>query len=347
MPRYDDGDVFVLTGAEDLVRYATRVVDPDSGRVAWVPEEPSVRADHRVFRYRPRTEGMFARIERWVHTTTGETHWRTITKDNVTSMFGDTAATRLSDPDDEQRVYEWLLHETYDALGNHTLCEYAADDPSLYDDDNADLRLPEIFEQRRRPTNRYLRRVYYGNLPEPLVDSQQQPSRTPMARPSGISAGAAATPSKWCSTTATGPRPPFCLIRNRPPDSWSSSARTSRRRRRVGRCRSATDRFSTSGPGSRSEPCDAAAAVLMFHHFAELGGPTLVRSTDFTYDTDPDTVISLLAAATVTGYDKDAPGGYRSASMPPVTFAYSQFRAPPAALPIARGPGRRHAAAGL
>ena len=79
----------------------------------------------------------------------------------------------MSDPNDDQRVYEWLLHETYDALGNHTLCEYAADDPSLWDDDNPDLRLPEIFERRRRPTNRYLRRVYYGNLPEPLVDSQQ------------------------------------------------------------------------------------------------------------------------------------------------------------------------------
>ena len=136
LPRYDDDDVFVLTGAEDLVRFATRVVDPDSGRVTWVPEEPALRADHSVFRYRPRTEGLFARIERWVNTATGETHWRTITKDNVTSMFGDTAATRLADPNDDQRVYEWLLHETHDASGNHTLCEYAADDPSLYDDDS-------------------------------------------------------------------------------------------------------------------------------------------------------------------------------------------------------------------
>ena len=41
LPRYDDGDVFVLTGAEDLVPYATRVVDPDSGRVTWAPEEPT------------------------------------------------------------------------------------------------------------------------------------------------------------------------------------------------------------------------------------------------------------------------------------------------------------------
>ena len=57
------------------------------------------RDDHSVFRYRPRTEGLFARIERWVHTTTGETHWRTITKDNVTTVFGDTAATRVCRPE--------------------------------------------------------------------------------------------------------------------------------------------------------------------------------------------------------------------------------------------------------
>src|SRR5262249_11042941 len=66
--------------------------------------------------------------------------------------------------------------------------------------------------------------------------------------------------------------------------------------------------------------------VLMFHHFAELGGPTLVRSTDFDYRSDPDTLLSLLTAVTVTGYRKDASGAYKSASMPPVTFKYSEFR---------------------
>ena len=63
----------------------------------------------------------------------------------------------------------------------------------------------------------------------------------------------------------------------------------------------------------------------MFHHFAELGGPTLVRSTDFDYRTDPDTLLSLLTAVTVTGHRKDAAGIYKSASMPSVTFKYSEF----------------------
>ena len=64
----------------------------------------------------------------------------------------------------------------------------------------------------------------------------------------------------------------------------------------------------------------------MFHHFAELGGPTLVRSTDFDYRNDPDTLLSFLTAVTVTGYQKDAAGIYQSAGMPPVTFKYSEFR---------------------
>ena len=51
----------------------------------------------------------------------------------------------------------------------------------------------------------------------------------------------------------------------------------------------------------------------MFHHFAELGGPTLVRSTDFDYRNDPETLVSFLTAVTVTGYQKDAAGTYKSA----------------------------------
>ncbi len=43
LPRYDDGDVFVLSGSEDLVRCLQKVVDPESGRMTWVPQDPVVR----------------------------------------------------------------------------------------------------------------------------------------------------------------------------------------------------------------------------------------------------------------------------------------------------------------
>jgi hypothetical protein len=41
LPKYDDSDVFVLSGAEDLVPCLKRVVDSSSGQETWVPEDPS------------------------------------------------------------------------------------------------------------------------------------------------------------------------------------------------------------------------------------------------------------------------------------------------------------------
>src|SRR5262245_39998305 len=95
MPRYDDGaesDVLLLAGAEDLVP----VLRPGAGG-AWV-RDATERDGYRVERYRPRVEGLFARIERWTHLQTGETHWRSISKENVTSLYGMTNQSRVFDP---------------------------------------------------------------------------------------------------------------------------------------------------------------------------------------------------------------------------------------------------------
>ena len=41
-----------------------------------------------IERYRPRIEGLFARIERWTEAATGDVHWRSITGDHVTTAGG-------------------------------------------------------------------------------------------------------------------------------------------------------------------------------------------------------------------------------------------------------------------
>jgi RHS repeat-associated protein len=327
LPRYNDDDVFVMSGAEDLVRCLKKVIDPASNAVTWVPEDPIIRSDFTVFLYRPRTEGLFARIERWVHTTSGQTHWRTITKDNITSLFGSTVASRLTDPANDARVYEWLLQETFDAFGNHSLCEYAADDPALYADNNPDARLSDIFEQNRIATQRYLRRIYYGNLPEPLLDAQANP----VSYADGTAIGhlregrryafeAVFDYGDWDTPTAL-PHPQAMLANQQELFGADPAKSTTRRAVPI-----RTDRFSHFRAGFDIRTLRRCRRVLMFHHFAELGGPTLVRSTDFTYRTDPDTAASLLSEVTLTGYDKDAQGQYRSASMPPVVFSYAQFK---------------------
>ncbi|HEX5685908.1 MAG TPA: SpvB/TcaC N-terminal domain-containing protein, partial [Ideonella sp.] len=327
LPRYGDGDVFVMSGAEDLVRCLKQVVDLDSGESSWVPLDPIERSDHLVFLYRPRTEGLFARIERWVHTGTGETHWRTITKDNVTSLFGNTATSRLTDPADDGRVYEWLLQETFDALGNHGLFEYAADDPALYRGGSPDGRLPEAFEQGRIATQRYPRRIYYGNLPEPLLDAQGQP----ITYADGSAVGHLRNGRRYAFEAVFDYGDwdgPTCLPHPSPlPEARQELFGADPQTSSTGRLAPIrSDRFSHCRAGFDIRTLRRCQRVLMFHHFAELGGPTLVRSTDFSYSTDPDTQASLLSAVTVTGYDKDGAGVYRAASMPPVTFDYAPFK---------------------
>src|SRR6267142_1041490 len=103
LPRYFDAhdpDVFILSGAEDLVPV---LVQNAQGK--WERENLPVRrvngVAYRVDRYRPRIEGLFARIERWTNATDA-THvfWRSISKDNITTWYGKTSDSRIADPAD-------------------------------------------------------------------------------------------------------------------------------------------------------------------------------------------------------------------------------------------------------
>ncbi len=160
LPTYKDLDVFVMSGAEDLVPHLQKIANNQ-----WVPVVTD-HGDFTVSLYRPRTEGQFARIERWERKADRDVHWRAITKDNVTSIYGRTATARIVDPDsgldpdNAKRVYEWLLEETFDAKGNHMLYEYVQE--------NAALQLPGIHEHNRGYTQAYIRRILYGNTPENL-----------------------------------------------------------------------------------------------------------------------------------------------------------------------------------
>jgi hypothetical protein len=112
LPRYRDGeqsDVFVMSGFEDLV---PALVAP-----TWKPDVVE-RDGFRVERFRPRIEGAFARIERWTDQATGIAHWRTITGDNVTTLYGRSSAARIADPTDDRRIFQWLIEETRDDKGN-------------------------------------------------------------------------------------------------------------------------------------------------------------------------------------------------------------------------------------
>jgi len=116
LPQYRDAeesDVFILSGAEDLVPVGSATNDLSN--------------TYSVQRYRPRIEGLFARIERWTERASRKMHWRSISKDNITTLYGRTADSQIVDPPDPTRIFSWLNCESYDDKGNAIRYQYKAE----------------------------------------------------------------------------------------------------------------------------------------------------------------------------------------------------------------------------
>jgi hypothetical protein len=120
LPQYHDSeesDVFLLSGAEDLVPVLVQ------NGAQWNREPPHSRTVNRfnyiIQSYRPRVEGLFARIERWTNQANpSDTFWRSISKDNITTWYGRTPESRIHDSADSSRIFSWLICESHDDKGN-------------------------------------------------------------------------------------------------------------------------------------------------------------------------------------------------------------------------------------
>ena len=171
LPQYLDAiesDVFILSGAEDLVPLFKK--DPKGQWIRdkndhfvfdedWYDEKGDVvsQADQYAYvvrRYRPRVEGLFARIERWTHIADGRVHWRSISKDNVLTVYGRDNTSQIANPGNENQVFSWLICESYDDRGNVILYEYVAENWDGVDTSQLNER------HRSRTANRYLKRIF-------------------------------------------------------------------------------------------------------------------------------------------------------------------------------------------
>jgi RHS repeat-associated protein len=288
-----DADTFILAGYEDLVPFRTE-------RDGTWREEPARRTeggrDYLVQHYRPRVEGLFARIERWRHLGTGETHWRTITGGNVTTLYGATAASRVGDPADPSRVFSWLISATYDDTGNATRYDYAAED-------SAGVGTARPSERNRtagaRSANRYIKRIRYGN-------------REPWRPGIGAIRAGHEPGGGWLFETVfdygdhrrDAPRP-------EPDRPWPARS----------------DPFSTYRPGFEVRTYRRCHRVLMFHHFPDepgVGADCLVSSTDLTYASTGGSGMTTVASVSHTGYRRRDDGSYHAESLPPLELCYSQ-----------------------
>ena len=165
LPRYDDAaesDVFLLSGAEDLVP----VLEGDGSRA----EDRVSAPGFVVHRYRPRLEGLFARIERWTRISDADVHWRSISGDNILTIYGQDARSRVADPIDARRIFSWLVCETRDDRGNAIRYDYKPEDGESVELAAAHERNRGARDDPRRTGCRYLKRIRYGNR-TPLLDA--------------------------------------------------------------------------------------------------------------------------------------------------------------------------------
>ena len=307
LPTYTEDDVFVMSGAEDLVPHLRQVTN-EPPRWEHLFEE---RGDYVISVYRPRTEGQFVRIEKWVHRN-GEVHWRAITPQNVTSIYGRTPRARTAEQGRADHVFEWLLEETFDARGNHILYEYVQEDPALI--------LPGLHEQNRSYTQAYIRRILYCNTPEALeADRRAGPVRTTTDHRNALGTRERHYVFEVIFDYGDLSRPP--AIPTELPDNAVGLIPSDWPVR--------PDPFSTFRGGFEVRTLRRCERVLMLHHFYEPGvsGAPLVKSTDFTYVVETHSRLSFLSSVTVWGYrrDPDDAKKYLERSLPPVTFGYSLF----------------------
>lgn len=311
LPRYiddpddsDDGfvaDVFILSGAEDLVPARTS----DS---ADAPLDVVDRGAYRVMRYRPRVEGAFTRIERWRHRVTGDTYWRALTRDNLLATYGSSPASRIADPDHPGHVFQWLLDEMRDDRGN--VCRY------LYKaEDGAGVSRGQLAEASRfnlgtgafaATSQRYLKRVRYGN-------------RVPIAR--DAPAPADDSPDAWL----------FEIVFDYGEHEFATPTPDEVRPWTV-----RTDPFSTFRATFEVRTYRRCERTLVFHRIPELSAtPRLVKSTDFTYAEsrvhaavdatyDSGPLVALLREVTHAGYILGTNNTYERSILPPLTLGFSE-----------------------
>jgi RHS repeat-associated protein len=319
LPKYqdeDESDTFILSGAEDLVPEfekdeAGEWVIKDGKHV--IHDKPRTIDDvtYRVRRYRPRIEGLFARIERWTNTITNETHWRSISRDNIITVYGRRSDSRIEDPeapDGFPRVFSWLICETYDDKGNAIYYEYELEDSTGIDHSQTNERNRT---DKSRSANRYLKRIKYGNkttieiysdLPREFREDLSKRTDWLFEVVFDYEEG------HYEELSADPDEHQFIQARINPTQSWQ--------RRQ--------DPFSSYRSGFEVRTYRLCHRVLMFHHFPdELGvDDYLVRSTEFNYNEGP--IASFITSVTQSGFKRQDNGTYLKKSLPPLEFQYSE-----------------------
>ncbi|WP_053082745.1 SpvB/TcaC N-terminal domain-containing protein [Bacillus cereus] len=290
-----DSDTFLFSEAEDLVPEFKKKADgsfsKDRDGNYIIKEKDSPDGLFKIRFYKPRIEGLFARIERWSGKTSHEIKWRIITKENVTTLFGWSEGSRISDPKNANKIFEWLPELVFDDKGNCAHYIYKKEDDKGFN--------TSLLHNRNRTkhgnvtyTNLYLEKVLYGNkIPYKNLNDAYL-NETDYLFQTVFDYGEYDTNA------------PYTKIKD-----WDFR----------------TDAIAEYKAGFEIRTTRLCKRVLLFHHFAELpGGSALVKSLNFGYGNAGEVDLTFLNSITACGYIKKSDGTYTDKKLPPTEFEYQK-----------------------
>ncbi|WP_310139715.1 SpvB/TcaC N-terminal domain-containing protein [Pedobacter africanus] len=303
LPQYldaADSDIFLFSEAEDLVPEFKKDTDGcfilDEGQYTVVETDSADRL-FTIRRYKPRIEGLFARIERWSNKVSDEKKWRVTTRDNITTLFGWTINARITHPQDESKIFEWLPEFVFDDKGNCSQYIYKKED-------NSGIEVSSLHNRNRIKgnlityTNLYPDKILYGNKTPYERFGDPLPSETDYLFQTVFDYGTLHTNDA------------VETINN-----WDFRI----------------DAFSDYKAGFEIRTTRLCKRVLLFHVFEELAlrldkldKKTLIRSVNFEYDTAAEQDFTFLKKVTSYGYIKKSDGSYAHKRLPSMVFDYQK-----------------------
>lgn len=290
-----DSDTFLFSGAEDLVPEFTKDLDGsfqlDVNEDYIIHERISSDGLFIIRNYKPRIEGLFARIERWTEKATERIKWRVISRDNVTTVFGWTNNSIISNPKDLTKIFEWFPEFVFDDKGSCTQYIYKKENEIGFDDSL--LHNKNRFKDGKITyTNLYLEKVLYGNKTPYKKFGDAFPSESDYLFSTVFDYG------EYNDVA------PFNKIKD-----WTFRL----------------DAFSDYKSGFEIRTTRLCNRILLFHHFTnsnEYEG--LVKSLNIGYDLATEQDFTFLKSITSIGYIKKGDGSYSSKKIPPIEFDYQR-----------------------
>jgi RHS repeat-associated protein len=296
IPQYlddNESDTFVFSEADDLVPEFEKNED-DTFKLDLKGEYKIIKKDSPdglfdIRYYRPRIEGLFARIERWRSKASNEIKWKITTKENVSTLFGWSSDSRIEDPSAPGRIFEWLPEFVFDDKGNCAHYLYKKEDELGFD--KSLLHNRNRFKNGRITyTNSYPEKIFYGNKTPYKKFGDNFPSPDDYLFSSVFDYGEYDQNAPFSKTS-----------------DWIFRQ----------------DAFSDYKAGFEIRTTRLCRRILFFHHFRgsnEYDG--LVKSFNFEFDTNTEEDFTFLKSITHYGYIKKADGSYSFKAMPSAEFYY-------------------------